>query len=226
MIILIGGNDKEKSHKILKNIIKQRHIQSLALVLNATKYKSELLENYSDIFGRMKCEVHEIEDPRSERSVEIAKTCQMVFMTGGDQMKLVDEIRDTEFYRCIAKRTDLDEIVLVGTSAGAMAMSSNMIPGDEGEGRDGLETTNFTIDTHFSERRRIHRLLAFMHKERVSKAVGIDEDTCLTIKNHRLENSPLFSTYEVEGSGSCYFISKDKEKFSITIIKDSQFRWD
>jgi cyanophycinase len=118
-----------------------------------------------------------------------------VFMTGGDQVKLLSVLSGTQL--CDAMRQAyIDHGACVGgTSAGASALSEHML-GRVPSGENPLATDvhlvvglgfvlNAVIDQHFSERGRLSRLLAVVAHNPKLVGVGIDENTALVVGRGR-----------------------------------------
>lgn len=130
-----------------------------------------------------------------------------VFLTGGDQSRLVSVLAGTPAFSAIRHRL-VDGAILAGTSAGASAFSATMIVG----GRTGLQLrrdavrlapglgviTRLIIDQHFSQRDRLGRLLSAVAQQPQRLGVGIDEDTAII----------YYGTGELEviGSGQVFVV--------------------
>lgn len=114
-----------------------------------------------------------------------------VFFTGGDQLRLVSLIAGTVFGERVRERLWTDGLVVAGTSAGAAAMSSTMLvagPKDGTVRRSDVTLApglgywrDTTIDTHFSQRGRVNRLLAIFGQNPQVLGLGIDEDTAIEV---------------------------------------------
>jgi len=115
------------------------------------------------------------------------------FFTGGDQLLLTSFYGGTPFLTMLKERYIKHKIVIAGTSAGAMALSTPMIySGSEEEQQItneikvtvGLEfLKDVCIDTHFVHRGRLLRLAQVIATNPTAVGVGIDEDTALIIRN-------------------------------------------
>jgi cyanophycinase len=116
-----------------------------------------------------------------------------VLLTGGDQRRLVALIGGTELARSIEHAYRIGGACIAGTSAGAAAMSADMLAGRRISGGIGL-LRGAIIDQHFSERRRLARLLAAVAKNPRLIGIGIDENTALIISRGR--------ELEIVGAGS------------------------
>jgi len=120
---------------------------------------------------------------------ELAKATG-IFMTGGDQNKIVGILHGTAALRAI-QSAYARGATIGGTSAGASAMSDPMIGGglvgslarsrmvklNEGLGL----TTALLIDQHFHQRNRLGRLLTGVMSYPHMLGVGVDEDTAAMI---------------------------------------------
>jgi cyanophycinase len=117
--------------------------------------------------------------------------CTAVFMSGGDQSRLMRTIEKSQIEQL---RAFLQEGGLVGgTSAGAAAVAPRMIADGMGDGlpksgslviADGLGLLpGYMVDTHVMARARQNRLMVGLSMEPGVKGIGLDEDTAVEIKN-------------------------------------------
>ena len=211
MLFLIGGADKTASHDILCDILKKNKAKKVAIIPTATSYPEECFIKYKKIFKDYNCEC--IEHPNSSTACNIIKHADLVFLTGGDQSKLIESLRDTECLKILEERLKKDNIIIAGTSAGSMAVSRDVIIGDS-DCISGLNLYKYTIDTHFSERSRLHRLLDFIMEDEVhTKGIGIDEDTVLIINKYN---------FEVHGKGKVYFVTSSKTDVYVKILQNNE----
>jgi cyanophycinase len=115
-----------------------------------------------------------------------------VFMTGGDQVKLLALIGGTRLDHAMHRALRERGSCIAGTSAGASAMSEHMLfeSGPELEPtKDSVRIAaglgfmrRVVIDQHFSERKRIGRLLAVVAQNPYLLGAGIDENTALVVE--------------------------------------------
>jgi len=105
--------------------------------------------------------------------------------------------------------------VVAGTSAGAAALTETTLAGGEmdEEGQlvemyigPGLGLVGFSavIDTHFTQRRRLHRLFVAIAGYPSLLGLGLDEDTALIVTGH---------VGEVVGAGSVTFVDGSSIKY-------------
>jgi cyanophycinase len=191
-LLIIGGAEdkgddpkKEQEHftentsrmEVLKCFIKLLETKDavIELITSASSDKpDESYEKYKTIFEKLgvKTVNHIHHDSREQVDTddlaERLKAAEGVFFSGGDQLKLTSVYGGTNFLLLLKQRYIHDQIVIAGTSAGAMAMSTPMIY--QGVGRDemiagnvkvttGLEfLRDACIDTHFVNRGRVVRM--------------------------------------------------------------------
>jgi cyanophycinase len=115
-----------------------------------------------------------------------------IFISGGDQRRLMDLIWETETFKALHTAFHLRGCCMGGTSAGAAVMSRHMLAQgeatrlpekDAGVMDIGLGfVARAIIDQHFSERGRLGRLLSVLAERPQMLGVGIDEDTALVIE--------------------------------------------
>lgn len=115
-----------------------------------------------------------------------------LFISGGDQRRLMDLIWETEAFKALHIAFHLRGCCMGGTSAGAAVMSRHMLAQGEATKLPEKEVADLDlglgfvsraiIDQHFSERGRLGRLLSAMAQWPTMLGVGIDENTALVIE--------------------------------------------
>ncbi|HET7457050.1 MAG TPA: cyanophycinase [Gemmatimonadaceae bacterium] len=123
------------------------------------------------------------------------REAQGIFLGGGDQVKLVATLSGTPVGEAIYDAFCAGAVVC-GTSAGAAALTMTTLANGEvdettgqlvemyiGPGL-GLLGHHTMIDTHFAERRRLHRLFVAIAGYPELMGLGIDEDTALVVRGH------------------------------------------
>lgn len=115
-----------------------------------------------------------------------------IFITGGDQARLMGKLWSTPAMEALHLAVRERGICLAGTSAGAAAMSRAMIaqgPAVMVPQKDVVSLDlglNFLpqamVDQHFSQRRRLSRLLSALALRPDLLGIGVDEDTALLIE--------------------------------------------
>ena len=144
-----------------------------------------------------------------------------IFMSGGDQSKLMDTLWDTPAYQSLHQSFYLNRCCIGGTSAGAAVMSRHMIaqgpvvlrPRKEAVGTDiGLGLlSQAVVDQHFSERRRLARLLSTLAMRPDLLGVGVDEDTALVIERG--------TALEVIGQGTVTLVDLSQMQSNVTELE-------
>lgn len=127
-----------------------------------------------------------------------------IFISGGDQRRLMNLVWETQAFKALHIAFHLRGCCIAGTSAGAAVLSRHMLASgeatrlpekDSGDLDLGLGlVSRAIIDQHFSERRRLARLLSVLARWPQILGVGIDEDTALIIERD--------TAVEVIGSGA------------------------
>lgn len=123
------------------------------------------------------------------------KNATGVFFTGGDQVKIMEVLKDEALLRAL-KQSYSKGTVFGGTSAGAAIMSSQMITGEGDftviDGKKvqtslglGLLPDDVIVDQHFIKRQRENRLFGLILQNREKLGIGIDEDTALVLTDNR-----------------------------------------
>lgn len=153
-------------------------------------------------------------DAEMSSAVQAIQSATGIFLTGGDQVKLVSLIGGTPVSEAITQR-HARGAVIGGTSAGASAQSLHMIAfGKSGslprqrmiQLAPGLGLCpHLIIDQHFRQRDRIGRLMSAVALNPSLLGVGIDEDTGLIIAPDGI--AEVYGTHSVtivDGAGLRY----------------------
>lgn len=200
LVIVGGSEDRSRTSVILTRLISlcDGGAPVVVVVDAASRTPSSFARHYQATFSELGArEVlaprldtpHDAEDPSFLRAIERAGA---VYFAGGDQSRLVGIIRGTEAHRLLLSRFGEDGLVVGGTSAGASALSQDMIVRGESELWPrkgfvrvgvGLGFTDLIIDQHFSQRARLGRLVeaVAMLADRGACGVGVDENTALVL---------------------------------------------
>ncbi|HWG98584.1 MAG TPA: cyanophycinase [Pilimelia sp.] len=166
--------------------IAQRYVQTL-IRLGATHVEALHVRSRADACG--------------EATLTAVEQCGGVFFTGGDQLRIATVIGGSRLDSVLHARMDRGDLVLAGSGAGAAALASAMLIGDDGQvsaaaGRTGpgLEfLSGLLIDTGFAALGRLNRLLSAIALYPHELGVGIDEDTAVVVGGGQ---------FEVLGTGS------------------------
>jgi cyanophycinase len=154
-------------------------------------------------------------DCESERYLKELDRADGVFMTGGDQVRLAGILSGTSAAELLRTR-NAEGMHIAGTSAGASAMSADMIAGGKSGStpRAGMVDlapglgllSRLIIDQHFSQRDRLGRLLTAVATTPFGVGIGLDEDTAAFIGPD--------DTLEVVGSGGVTIIDGSNRRNS------------
>ena len=169
------------------------------VITTASSEGNEAFKDYKKVFEKIGIEkvghIHHngrgqvMEQPFLERINE----ADAFFFSGGDQLKLTGIYGGTEFLTVLKQRYITDPIVIAGTSAGAMALSTPMIYAGNEEVQElggeiklttGLEfVKDVCVDTHFVHRGRFVRMAQVVITNPTSIGIGLEEDTALIVRN-------------------------------------------
>lgn len=213
-LIPIGGNEDkgfetDEKHTlefieegILFHVVKEAGgiDAKIVVIPTASSIPVEVGENYLEAFTTLGCKNVHILDIRSKKdsekaaSIELIKSANCIMFSGGDQSKITKRIGDTNIHKILLDRYKNEEgFVIAGTSAGAMAMTNEMIAG--GSPRDAFIKGAVTmyhglglipelmIDTHFIKRGRFGRVSEAVAAFPNLLGIGLAEDTGMIIKN-------------------------------------------
>ncbi len=132
------------------------------------------------------------EDACNRTTAKLVAKARGVFLGGGNQIKLITLLSGTPVGDAIWDNY-VSGGVVCGTSAGAAALTELTLAGNEvdedgnlveqyiGPGL-GLLDFKTLIDTHFSQRRRLHRLFVAIAGYPEIMGLGIDEDTAMVVR--------------------------------------------
>ncbi len=139
-----------------------------------------------------------------------------VFITGGDQMRLVSLLGGTKLADRLRHLVRDTNIILAGTSAGAAGMSTSMIVRGESTSHPHKSSVklspglgflkNIIIDQHFTERGRISRLITAVSYNPYNLGIGIDENTAIILDGN--------GVLEVFGQGSITIVDGSRITFN------------
>jgi cyanophycinase len=169
----------------------------MEIITTASTIPYEVGENYINAFGKIGCtnvgvmHIRNRQDTQNKDFLDRIRGCDAVMFTGGNQLRLSVTDGGTEFLSILKKRYQDGDIVIAGTSAGAMAMSQTMIyEGNatrahlKGEVKmtTGLGFINAVIiDSHFEKRGRFGRLAQAVATNPSAIGIGLGEDTGMLI---------------------------------------------
>ncbi|MFB8789760.1 MAG: cyanophycinase [Potamolinea sp.] len=204
LVIIGGAEDKEGDCTILREFVRRAGGTKARIVVMtvATGLPEEVGRTYTEVFERLGVESVKIldtarrEDASDPKALETIEQATGVFFSGGDQSRIISNIKDTELDAAIHKRY-AEGIVVGGTSAGAAMMPDVMIIEGESQTNPRLEVVEMgpgmgflpgvVIDQHFLQRGRLGRLLSAVIQQPVVLGLGIDENTAIVVNNNQFE---------------------------------------
>ena len=223
-LIIIGGaedkvGDKEILKKVVSYINKEKDMILIATI--ATEYPEKSFKNYEKAFKSLgvknieKLDIKCRADAYVDENINLVKRCNILFFTGGDQLRITSILGGTPINEAI-KNLCKSKASIVGTSAGASVMSDTMIiegKDDESPRKCTLKMSrgvglvkNIMIDQHFAQRGRVGRLLTGIAQNPEVLGIGIDEDTAIIVSDEGIA--------EVVGSGAVYFVDGSSIQYS------------
>ncbi len=206
-MIIGGAEDREDDRTVLSTVAELAGDEDGKIVVLTTASRQadekpevhrEFAELYEQAFAG--CGVGEVStlhvhDRQSANDPEHAAAVRRatgVFMTGGDQSRLVSILGGSAIHRAMREGFTRGGMCIAGTSAGASAMSQHMPLGGPSEPvrtkgmlpiAPGLGfLRDVVLDQHFSQRGRLARLLSVCAQNPFLLGVGVDEDTGLVVR--------------------------------------------
>jgi cyanophycinase len=194
---------KQRTIKMVKAEILHRLIKEmkgrnsrLEIITSASEIPVAIGNEYKRAFKKLNCTNVGVMHFRNSKGADSAASlrrleeCDGVLFTGGNQSLLCDIIKKTKFLRLLKKKfKSEDDFLISGTSAGAMALTKIMImkevsaaPFEKGHLKvsNGLGIlTRIIVDTHFTQRRRLSRLIEAIASYPDKLGVGLGEDTAV-----------------------------------------------
>ena len=191
-LVLIGGNeDRSDDMMVLREVLKLAARKRVLVIPCASHYADEAWRDYRNAFERIGAERVQVLNPATRDDVDrpenfkLAEEADVIFFSGGDQVRLAHLFRDTQMLEVIRRRFESGAVV-AGTSAGAHAAGNPMIYDGNRKGFSkgkvhsepgfGL-IDGICFDTHFLTRRRIARLTQFLSSRGCRHGIGLAEDT-------------------------------------------------
>lgn len=219
-LFVIGGReDKTGSKDILKELARRTQERKMVIATLASAIPHEIWPEYKKIFAALGVEnvehffIAQHEEAGLRANLDIFNDTEVVFFTGGDQLKITTKIGGTPIFSRILEIYQRGGMI-IGTSAGAAIMGSTMLIG--GEGSDSPKVGNWKmapglgfvkemiIDQHFAQRGRLGRLLGAVAMNPGLLGVGIDEDTAIIIEGDHFEVVGTNAIYVIDGRSLSY----------------------
>lgn len=201
LYIIGGGEDRKHDKVVLSRLVELSGGESARIVVltAASTLHDEMWELYDKAFGALGVKqrsplfVASRDDANDEARAAAVLNADVVFMTGGNQKRLLALIGGTRLDEAMHRALREHGTCIAGTSAGASAISEHMLfaaGSDDLLPRRGSAQLaaglgflrRVVIDQHFSERQRLGRLLSVVAQNPSLFGVGIDEDTALMVE--------------------------------------------
>ena len=233
LLVIGGAEDKYNERRILKKFLSLAGDEKaeILIVPVASDFPEFAADVYVQAFRNLGVAHPRVLRATSRQDVVQADVGKLldgvngVFITGGDQMRLVSLLGGTEFADKLRHMVRDTDIVLAGTSAGAAGMSTSMIVRGEStphphKGSVRLSPglgflKNVIIDQHFTERGRISRLITAVSFNPYNLGIGIDENTAIILDGKGI--------LEVFGQGSVTIVDGSDITFNqIAEVADNQ----
>lgn len=221
-LVLIGGAEDRKDDKIiLRATVEINNAKRVVVIPTASNYPLSLGDDYIYAFRNIGVEYVDVLDIReaceADKSeyLEKIEKADLVFFTGGDQVKLVNTLIQSQLYKLIYKCYNERKLTIAGTSAGAAGASDpllyngddqGLIKGSIKHGKGFGFIPNITVDTHFNARNRLLRLSQFLCGGLSNRGIGIDEDTAVVINPNGI--------FQVIGSGYVTVVNSENITFT------------
>jgi len=201
LLIIGGAEDKWGSSSVLKHAIDMCGGTGAKIVVltTATQKPKEVGEEYRAVFKRLGVEAIDIlnidnrNDANNESVALRISGAAGVFFTGGDQLRITSILGGTNTFKTLLDMYRKG-VPMIGTSAGASAMSSTMIVDGNNNSAPRKCTLGMSpglgfleqviIDQHFEQRGRLGRLLVGVAQNPSILGIGIDEDTAIKVHSN------------------------------------------
>jgi cyanophycinase len=179
----------------------------ILVIPTASEETEEMGQRYVDVFGKIGAKSVDVldvqvrEDANVQPAIDQVTSASGIFITGGNQARLVALLCGTLVMECIRQR-NADGIVVAGTSAGASIVASHVMLGGTGLTGDSSDSSarkhmvelaagfgllqDVIVDQHFSQRGRMGRLLSVYAANPGLLSIGLDEDTAVLIDHNGL----------------------------------------
>ena len=233
LLVIGGAEDKYNERRILKKFLQLAGDDKaeVLIVPVASDFPEFAADVYTQAFRNLGVAHPRVLRTTSRQDIVQADVESLlggvtgVFITGGDQMRLVSLLGGTKFAEKLREMVRDTNVVLAGTSAGAAAMSTSMIVRGEATSHPHKNAVrlspglgflkNIIIDQHFSERGRISRLITAVSYNPYNLGIGIDENTAIILDGKGI--------LEVFGQGSTTIVDGSQISFNeIAEVADNE----
>ncbi|MEP7149275.1 MAG: cyanophycinase [Acidobacteriota bacterium] len=233
LLVIGGAEDKYNERRILRKFLELAggDKSEVLIVPVASDFPEFAADVYTQAFRNLGVANPRVLRATSRQDVinanveELLDGVRGVFISGGDQMRLVSILGGTKFADKLRHLVRDTKIVLAGTSAGAAGMSTAMIVRGESTPHPHKNSVrlspglgflkNIIIDQHFTERGRISRLITAVSFNPYNLGIGIDENTAIILNSKGI--------LEVYGQGSVTIVDGSEITYNeIAEVGDNQ----
>ena len=200
VLVAIGGaEDKTSQSEILQRVLELSSADNreVGVITTASSIPDEVFPTYERVFSALgAAAVHHIdvrtrEEAAEDRFLDILRGCGVIFISGGDQLRLTYTLGGSPLLNAMRERLSRGDAVVAGTSAGAAVQSTTMIY--DGAAADALRkgavkmsagfgfVEGVVIDSHFLERGRFTRLIEVGAANPEFLGIGIGEDAAVIV---------------------------------------------
>ncbi len=195
-LVLIGGaEDKRGAMTVLRHALGLNQGRSVVVIPTASDEPRQRADEYRRAFSALGASQVAVADVRNRteavnaRVVAMVEAADLVFFTGGDQVRLVATLAGTPLEAAVRAALD-NGATVAGTSAGAAAAGEITIYHGDGAGlvKGAVHHTpgfgflpGLVVDTHFDMRERLPRLVQFLCSGGGLRGIGLAEDTAVSV---------------------------------------------
>lgn len=221
-LIIIGGHEeKQQARDILEYVAEKASKGSgrLVIVTVASQKPEGLAAQYTEVFQELGVpdvavlDIRTRAQAREESCAAVLDKAAIIFFTGGDQLRITSQIGDSLVFQAM-RELYAAGCTIVGTSAGAAAMSETMLIGGSNDESPRISDLRMApglgflpsciIDSHFAQRGRMGRLLTSVAQNPRNLGLGIDEDTAIVVHNNEFTVLGSGAVYVVDGQNISY----------------------
>lgn len=200
-LVIIGGNENRKSDMVILDrfvALAGGPDAKIFVLTTASNEHDEMWALYEKAFTKLgvrhlaTSNIKNRDDACDEATAAQLFEADGIFMTGGDQKRLMALIGGTRIDHAMHRALRDRGVCIGGTSAGASVMSEHMLfdgskdllpqKGSVHLGAGLGLVRRVIFDQHFSERQRLGRLLSAVAQNPYLLGAGIDENTALIVR--------------------------------------------
>ncbi len=199
-----GAEDKGVGGEILERFVALAGGEAarIAIVPTASEDPEGMGQQYVEVFNKLGAtaadwlRVEQRSDANAGPALDLLEEATGIFITGGDQARLVALMAGTLSMETIRRR-NAEGVVVAGTSAGASIVGAHLMSGENMLPHNSNDAAackgmvelvagfgllqDVIIDQHFSQRGRLGRLMTAYAANPGLLGIGLDEDTAVVI---------------------------------------------